>query len=76
MAADRIAASPIALQLRYLQTLLEISSSNNATTILPIPIDILRPLQEAAKAITAAPAPPPPPPPPPAAAAQPVPPTA
>jgi len=61
MAADRIAASPIALQLRYLQTLLEISSSNNATTILPIPIDILRPLQEAARAITAAPAPPPPP---------------
>ena len=56
MAADRIAASPIALQLRYLQTLLEISSSNNATTILPIPIDILRPLQEAAKAISAAPA--------------------
>jgi len=61
MAADRIAASPIALQLRYLQTLLEISSSNNATTILPIPIDILRPLQDAARAITAAPAPPPPP---------------
>ncbi len=59
MAADRIAASPIALQLRYLQTLLEISTSNNATTILPIPIDILRPLQEAAKAITAAPPPPP-----------------
>ena len=66
MAADRIAASPIALQLRYLQTLLEISSSNNATTILPIPIDILRPLQEAARAITAAPAPPPVPGPPPA----------
>jgi len=61
MAADRIAASPIALQLRYLQTLLEISTSNNATTILPIPIDILRPLQEAAKAITAAPPPRPPP---------------
>ena len=66
MAADRIAASPIALQLRYLQTLLEISTSNNATTILPIPIDILRPLQEAAKAITAAPPPPPAPGPPPA----------
>ena len=72
MAADRIAASPIALQLRYLQTLLEISTSNNATTILPIPIDILRPLQEVAKALTppaaAAPQPPPPapgPPPPP-----------
>ena len=57
LAADRIAASPIALQLRYLQTLLEISSGNNATTILPFPIDILRPLQEAVKAM----APPPPP---------------
>ena len=56
LAADRIAASPIALQLRYLQTLLEISSSNNATTILPIPIDILRPLQEAVKAVTPPPA--------------------
>src|SRR4051794_27893417 len=59
MAADRIAASPIPLQLRYLQTLLEISSSNNAPTILPIPIDILRPLQEAVRAITPPPAPPP-----------------
>ena len=58
LAADRISASPIALQLRYLQTLLEISSGNNATTILPFPIDILRPLQEAIRAI---PAPPPPP---------------
>src|SRR3954451_5858234 len=64
MAGARIAASPTALQLRYLQTLLEISSSNNATTILPIPIDILRPLQEAVKTITppATPAPQPPPP--------------
>ena len=72
MAADRIAASPIALQLRYLQTLLEISTSNNATTILPIPIDILRPLQEVAKAVGEVQSPPPPPapapgPPPPAA---------
>jgi regulator of protease activity HflC (stomatin/prohibitin superfamily) len=64
MAADRIAASPIALQLRYLQTLLEISSSNNATTILPIPIDILRPLQDVAKALTPPPAPAAQPPPP------------
>jgi regulator of protease activity HflC (stomatin/prohibitin superfamily) len=58
-AADRISASPIALQLRYLQTLLEISSSNNATTILPIPIDILRPLADVAKAIQQPPPPPP-----------------
>ena len=49
MAADRIAASPIALQLRYLQTLLEITSSANTSTILPIPIDILRPLQDVAR---------------------------
>jgi regulator of protease activity HflC (stomatin/prohibitin superfamily) len=61
-AADRISASPIALQLRYLQTLLEISSSNNATTILPMPIDILRPLADVAKAIQQPPPPPPPPP--------------
>jgi regulator of protease activity HflC (stomatin/prohibitin superfamily) len=61
MAADRIAVSPIALQLRYLQTLAEISSSANSSTILPIPIDILRPLQEVAQAIRA-PAPPPVPP--------------
>src|SRR6476619_6272099 len=61
-AADRISASPIALQLRYLQTLLEISSSNNATTILPIPIDILRPLADVAKAIQQPPPPSPPPP--------------
>ncbi len=67
MAADRISASPIALQLRYLQTLLEISTSNNATTILPIPIDILRPLQEAVRMVSPPPpqqqaSPPPPPP--------------
>jgi regulator of protease activity HflC (stomatin/prohibitin superfamily) len=66
LAADRISASPIALQLRYLQTLLEISSGNNATTILPIPIDILRPVQEAIKAIQSPQAPAPPPPLPPA----------
>src|SRR5690348_6819881 len=36
-AAEIIAAHPIALQLRYLQTLQEISSTNNSTTILPVP---------------------------------------
>jgi len=63
-AADRIAASPIALQLRYLQTLLEASSSANTSTIFPIPIDILRPLENVAKALQQPPPPPPPPPPP------------
>ncbi len=40
-AADRMANSPIALQLRYLQTLVEIGSENNTTTLFPIPIDLL-----------------------------------
>ncbi len=35
-----------ALQLRYLQTLAEIATENNSTTIFPIPIDILRPFYE------------------------------
>src|SRR5213594_1728064 len=38
-----MAREPIALQLRFLQTLVEIASENNSTTIFPVPIDILRP---------------------------------
>jgi regulator of protease activity HflC (stomatin/prohibitin superfamily) len=38
-----LATEPAALQLRYLQTLAEIATENNSTTIFPIPIDILRP---------------------------------
>ncbi len=34
---------PVALQLRYLQTLSEIATENNSTTIFPIPIDLLTP---------------------------------
>ena len=34
---------PVALQLRYLQTLREISAENNSTTIFPIPIDLFKP---------------------------------
>jgi regulator of protease activity HflC (stomatin/prohibitin superfamily) len=41
-AAGIIAQHPEALQLRYLQTLREISSENNSTTIFPIPIDLFR----------------------------------
>ncbi len=40
-AADIIDAHPSALQLRYLQTLAEIATENNSTTIFPIPIDLL-----------------------------------
>jgi len=41
-----LATEPAALQLRYLQTLSEIATENNSTTIFPIPIDILRPFYE------------------------------
>lgn len=44
-----MAREPIALQLRYLQTLAEIATENNSTTIFPVPIDLLRPLLDAAK---------------------------
>ena len=42
-AADVISRNPAALQLRYLQTLVEISAEKNSTTIFPIPIDTLAP---------------------------------
>lgn len=45
-AANVIAANPQALQLRYLQTLNDISSENATTIVFPIPIDILKSLQE------------------------------
>jgi regulator of protease activity HflC (stomatin/prohibitin superfamily) len=41
-----LSTEPGALQLRYLQTLAEIATENNSTTIFPIPIDILRPFYE------------------------------
>jgi regulator of protease activity HflC (stomatin/prohibitin superfamily) len=41
-----LSTEPAALQLRYLQTLAEIATENNSTTIFPIPIDILRPFYE------------------------------
>merc|ERR1719289_511521 len=40
-AAEIIADSPAALQLRYLQTLNSISAENNSTIIFPVPIDII-----------------------------------
>jgi regulator of protease activity HflC (stomatin/prohibitin superfamily) len=41
MAADVIGAHPAALQLRYLQTLVEISTEKASTTIFPVPIDLI-----------------------------------
>jgi regulator of protease activity HflC (stomatin/prohibitin superfamily) len=43
-AASMIATQPIALQLRFLQTINEISADRNTTTILPLPIEIFGPL--------------------------------
>lgn len=42
-AAAMIATQPIALQLRFLQTINEISSDRNTTTIIPLPIELLTP---------------------------------
>jgi regulator of protease activity HflC (stomatin/prohibitin superfamily) len=42
-AAALISAQPIALQLRFLQTMREISSEHNTTTFLPVPIDLFSP---------------------------------
>src|SRR5439155_15454433 len=41
-AAHIIGAEPAAIQLRYLQTVNEIASENNSTTIFPIPIDLFK----------------------------------
>jgi regulator of protease activity HflC (stomatin/prohibitin superfamily) len=46
-AAEVIEAHPTAMQLRYLQTLTEIASENNSTTIFPIPIDLISSFIEA-----------------------------
>ncbi len=45
-AAGIIQKFPMALQLRYLQTLREISAENNSTTIFPVPIDLFKPFLE------------------------------
>lgn len=46
-AADVISRNPVALQLRYLQTMVEIASEKNSTTIFPIPIDTIAPFLKA-----------------------------
>ena len=48
-AADIISQNPATLQLRFLQTLTEVSAEKNSTIIFPIPIDLLTPLIRARK---------------------------
>jgi regulator of protease activity HflC (stomatin/prohibitin superfamily) len=43
-AADVIGRNPVAIQLRYLQTLLEVSNNPSSTIVFPLPIDVLQPL--------------------------------
>ncbi len=42
-AAKIISQYPVALQLRFLQTLTEVASENNSTTIFPVPVDLFTP---------------------------------
>ncbi|MFN8625395.1 MAG: slipin family protein [Candidatus Binatia bacterium] len=44
-----IGQHPMALQLRFLQTLTEVASENNSTTIFPLPIDLIAPFLKEAK---------------------------
>jgi regulator of protease activity HflC (stomatin/prohibitin superfamily) len=48
-AAAMIGKHPVAIQLRFLQTLLEVGSERNSTTIFPVPIDLFQPFIEAAR---------------------------
>jgi len=45
-ASDILSKNPMALQLRYLQTMLEMSSEKSSTIVLPLPIEILTPFIE------------------------------
>ena len=51
-AAAVMSTEPIALQLRYLQTLLEIGATNSSTIVFPAPIDLIQPLIEKATGST------------------------
>ena len=48
-AAEVISRNPVTIQLRYLQTLIEVSNNESSTIVFPLPIDVLRPLVDAAQ---------------------------
>lgn len=50
-AADVISRHPAALQLRFLQTVVEIAAENNSTTLFPIPVDLFAPFIEKATGV-------------------------
>jgi len=59
-AADVIGAHPSALQLRFLQTLTEVSSEKNSTIIFPIPLDLFEPFLDGYRKLKDGKVPPPP----------------
>lgn len=52
MAAQQIQKEPVAIQLRYLQTLVEIGAEKNTTVVFPVPLDMLASLSKIAERIT------------------------
>ena len=50
-AAQIISQHPVALQLRFLQTVVEVAAENNSTTLFPIPIDLFAPFVEKATGV-------------------------
>jgi regulator of protease activity HflC (stomatin/prohibitin superfamily) len=52
-AALVMAEQPVAVQLRYLQTLAEIGTTQNSTVVFPVPIDLIRPFTEMADRVAA-----------------------
>jgi regulator of protease activity HflC (stomatin/prohibitin superfamily) len=48
-AADVISRNPVAIQLRYLQTLIDVSGNQSSTIVFPLPVDLLKPLVTAAE---------------------------
>src|SRR5271155_5793139 len=52
-AAEIMGASPITLQLRYLQTLAEIATDHNSTTVFPVPLDLFEPFLQIRRTLAA-----------------------
>ncbi|WP_353108264.1 slipin family protein [Salinisphaera dokdonensis] len=50
-AAEQLAREPQALQLRYLQTLVDIAGENNSTIVFPLPMDLIEPLMDVARTV-------------------------
>ena len=50
-AAQVISQHPVALQLRFLQTVVEVAAENNSTTLFPIPVDLFAPFIEKATGV-------------------------